>query len=110
MLSKTEFRIDAVLATFVRSASITIFFAQTLTVATTAGDFGWQPWRRMQLGWQFWMQLSELNAVLAVVCLITCLLLSALRSALCVVNCQRVWWCYCLCFATLALQIPVPSI
>lgn len=99
-----------VVATIVRPASATAFAAEVLAVATTFGEFGWASWRRLGLGWRFWMGLGELSAALAFTRLVACLLLAVLQRSYGGAKLKNTRWCIWLNIATIALLAFVPAI
>jgi hypothetical protein len=68
--------IPKALASLVRAASAAAFSAVLLAVAVTSGPLDWAPWRRMGLGWRFWMGLGSEGAFLAIGSLLGSLWLS----------------------------------
>lgn len=97
-------------ATIVRPASVTAFAAEILAVAVTSGEIGWASWRRLGLGWRFWMGLGERSATLAFGCLIACLVLAASRRSCGEQKLKDTRWCVWLNIATIVSLFFVPAI
>ena len=100
---------DAI-ATIVRPLSATVFVAQIVTVAATAGPTDWAIWRRFNLGWKFWMGLGDYCAALACMCLVVCLLLAVLRRGGAKGKLKQTGWCVWLNIATIGLLFFVPAV
>src|SRR4051794_4751492 len=102
--------VDQVVASTVRPTSATAFAAEVLAVAATSGDLDWATWRRLNLGWRFWMGLGSWGAVLAFACLFACLIMVISRHECGEENLKDTSWCVWLNVATFALSILVPAI
>jgi hypothetical protein len=96
-----------IITSAVRSASAFAFAAQVVAVLVTAGPLDWARWRRLDLGWRFWMNLGSWNATLAFVCLFPSLALAMTLSNEMVKGTR---WCVGLNIATIALLYFVPDL
>jgi hypothetical protein len=97
-------------ASIVRSASAAAFAAQVFAVTATFGSTNWAVWRRLGLGWRFWMGLGSWSAFLAFACLGTCLLLAAFRRWCREQELKDTSWCAWLNITTIALLFFIPAI
>ena len=79
-------------------------------VAATVGPIGWASWRRLALGWRFWMGLGSWGAVLAFASLIGCLMLVLSDSSCPGFKPKRIRFYVCLNIGTLVLSVFVPTI
>ena len=102
--------VDRAVESVVRSASSAAFAAQVCAVAATSGAPDWAAWRRLGLGWRFWMGLGSLSACLAFACLVACLLLAVFRRSFREEKLKDISWCTWLNITTLALLFFVPAI
>ena len=98
------------LATIVRPLSATVFAAQIVTIAVTAGPLDWARWRRLDLGWSVWMGLGSWCAALACLGLVGCLVLAILRRGGNKGKLKNTGWCVWLNIATMGLSLFVPAV
>ena len=97
-------------ASVVRSASVAAFAAEVSAVAATSGATSWAAWRRLGLGWRFWMGLGSSSAYLASACLLACLPLAVSHRSFREEKLRGTSWCAWLNIATIALLYFVPAI
>jgi hypothetical protein len=95
--------------TAVRSATVAAFVAQLAAVAAMAGDLDRAEWRRLGLGFRFWMGLGNECALLALVCLAGCGVL-AVVCPVDITGLPRLWWCPWLSVATIAMLMLIPDL
>jgi hypothetical protein len=98
------------IASIVRPASAAAFVAEVLAVATTWGGMGWATWRRMDLGWVFWIGLGDQGAALAFGCCVAGVFLSILRESCGQEKLKDTNWCLMLNLATFILFFFLPAL
>ena len=102
--------IPKALLSLVRATSAAGLLAVASAVAVTAGPLDGAPWRRIGLGWRFWMSLGDSGRVLAIGSLIGCLALAALGPSPAELRPGCIRRCVWLNLGTIALSLFVPAI
>lgn len=98
------------LASLVCAMSAAGFLVVLSAVAVTSGPLSWAPWRRVGLGWRFWMTLGNMGAAIALASLIGCLALAACGRAHLPSNPKRIGLYALLNVVTLVLLMFVPAV
>ncbi len=88
----------------------TALLAVVPAFAATIGPLDWAPWRRMGLGWRFWMGLGAYGQGLALGSLIGCAVLATFGRASALFRPGELQWYAWLSLATIVLDLFVPAI